>query len=212
VADTAATPIRVLVVDDHWEVREGVAVILEGEPDIDVVAAAATAAEAVAAFEQHDPDVVIMDLQLPDLPGVGAIREIRRRDPDARIVVLSMYNGDEDVHRAIAAGASTYLIKGSPSEDLIRIVRDVHSGQRPMRPDVKARLDQRAALPTLTLREFDVLELVAKGKRNKEIAAELTISERTLDVHLKHIFTKLGVHDRTAAVYIALRRGIIHIK
>ena len=211
-AGTAAAPIRVLVVDDHWEVREGVAVILAGEPDIDVVAAAATGAEAVAAFEQHEPDVVIMDLQLPDMPGVAAIREIRRLHPDARIVVLSMYNGDEDVHRAIAVGASTYLIKGSPSEDLIRTVREVHSGHRPIRPEVQARLDQRAALPALTQREVDVLELVAKGKRNKEIAAELAISERTLDVHLKHVFTKLGVHDRTAAVYVALRRGIIHLK
>ena len=209
---TAAPPIRVLVVDDHWVVREGLKLIMDRETDIDLVASVATAEEAMAAFDRYRPDVVLMDLQLPKMSGVDAIREIRRQDPDARIIVLTMFDGDEDVHRAIEAGASTYLLKGAPSEDLIRIVRQVHAGERPVRADVKARLDQRAARPALTQRELDVLQLVAEGKRNKEIAVELAISEHTLDVHLKHIFTKLDVHDRTAAVYVALRRGIIHIQ
>ncbi len=205
-------PIRLLVVDDHRIVREGLALIVEREPDIEVAGTAATGEEAVAAYLAERPDVVLMDLQLPAMSGVDATRAIRKADPAARIVVLTMYGGDEDIHRALAAGASTYLLKGSQSEELIRVIRDVHAGGRALPPDVQARLDDRATRPTLTQREVDVLQLVMKGERNKEIAASLSLSEETVQVHLRNIFSKLDVHDRTAAVYVALRRGILHIE
>jgi two-component system, NarL family, response regulator len=204
-------PIRILVVDDHWVVRDGLALIVGREDDLEIAAVAATGEEAVAAFERHHPDVVLMDLQLPGISGVEAIRTIRRSAPDARIIVLTMYDGDEDIHRALEAGASTYLLKGSPSDELTRVIRTVHAGGRPLHPDVQARIESRAARPTLTEREIKVLELVSCGQRNKEIAAQLSISEETVQVHLKHIFAKLEVHDRTGAVYVAVRRGIIHI-
>jgi DNA-binding NarL/FixJ family response regulator len=204
-------PIRILVVDDHRIVREGLALIIQREGDIDVVGSAATGEEAVASFLRLQPDLVLMDLQLPAMSGVEAIRAIRKSDPQARIIVLTMYEGDEDIHRALAAGATTYLLKDSLSDDLIRVIREVHSGGRPLPLDVQTRLEDRATRPTLTQREVHVLELVSRGQRNKEIAASLSISEETVEVHLKHVFTKLDVHDRTAAVYIALRRGIIHI-
>lgn len=208
-ADTA--PIRVLVVDDHWVVREGLALIIGRETDINVVGSVATGEEAVATFLRERPDVLLMDLQLAEMSGVDAIRQIRKLNPNVPIVVLTMYDGDEDIHRALQAGATTYLLKGSPSQDLIRVIRDVHAGQRPVRPDVQARLEGRATRPTLTQREVDVLQLVLEGQRNKEVAASLSITEDTVQAHLKNIFTKLDVHDRTAAVYVALRRGILHV-
>jgi DNA-binding NarL/FixJ family response regulator len=204
--------IGILVVDDHRILRDGLALIIGRERDMEVVGSAATGEEAVTAFQQaRRPDVVLMDLQLPKMSGVEAIRAIRAADADARIVVLTMYDGDEDIHRALEAGASTYLLKDSLADELIRVVREVHAGRRPLQPDVKARLESRAARPTLTQREMDVLALVSEGQRNKEIAASLSIAEETVEVHMKNIFTKLDVHDRTAAVYVALRRGIIHI-
>jgi two-component system, NarL family, response regulator len=204
--------IRVLCVDDHRIVREGVALIIDREADMQVVGSAATGEEAVAIFKRERPDVTLMDLQLPVMSGLDAIKEIRRDDPDARIIVLTMYQGDEDIHRALSAGAATYLLKDTLSDDLIRFVREVHTGRRPIRPEVKARLDERAAQPTLTPREIQVMERVAEGKRNKEIAALLGISEETVQVHLKNIFVKLRVSERTAAVNVALRRGIVHIR
>ena len=198
--------------DDHRIVREGIALILSREPDITVVATAATAEEAVAEFKRHLPDITLMDLRLGETSGIDAIREIRREYPAARIVVLTMYQGDEDIHRALSAGATTYLLKDALSDDLIRVVREVHAGGHPMAPDVRARLDKRAAQPTLTPREIQVLQLVSQGKRNKEIAAILGLSEDTVPVHVKNIFAKLRVNERTAAVNVALRRGIIHIE
>jgi two-component system, NarL family, response regulator len=204
--------VRVLCVDDHRIVREGIALILSREPDITVVATAATVQEAIAEFERHRPDITLMDLRLGDSNGIDAIREIRRQHPAARIVVLTMYQGDEDIHRALSAGAATYLLKDALSDDLIRVVREVHAGGKPMGLDVKARLDKRAAQPSLTPREVQVLQLVSQGKRNKEIAAILGLSEDTVPVHVKNIFAKLKVNERTAAVNVALRRGIIHIE
>ena len=209
---TTPSSIRVLCVDDHRIVREGIALILAREPDIEVVASAANADEAVAEFKRHRPDVTLMDLRLGERNGIDAIKEIRRDYPDARIVVLTMYRGDEDIHRALSAGAATYLLKDALSDDLIRVVREVHAGGHPMAPDVRARLDQRAAHPTLTPREIQVLQLVSLGKRNKEIAAMLGLSDDTVPVHVKNIFAKLRVNERTAAVNVALRRGIIHIE
>jgi DNA-binding NarL/FixJ family response regulator len=208
---STAPPIRVLCVDDHRIVREGIALIIEREPDLSVVAMAATADEAVAEFRRHLPDVTLMDLRLGTSSGIDAVREIRREHPSARIVVLTMYRGDEDIHRALSAGAVTYLLKDALSDDLIRTIREVHAGGNPLGPDVKARLDERAAHRSLTPREIEVLQLVSQGKRNKEIAALLGLSVDTVPVHLKNVFAKLHVKDRTAAVHVGLRRGILHI-
>jgi two-component system NarL family response regulator len=145
------------------------------------------------------------------MSGLDAIREIRRADAAAPIIVLTMFKGDEDIYRALDAGATTYLLKDALSDDLIRIMRQVHAGQRPIDADLRERLDLRAQQPTLTAREVEVLELVYRGQRNKEIASSLAISEETVRVHLKNIFSKLGVNDRTGAVNVALRRGIIHL-
>jgi DNA-binding NarL/FixJ family response regulator len=201
----------VLCVDDHRIVREGLRMIINSEPDMVVVDAAATGGEAVMRYRQHVPDITLMDLRLPDISGVDAIREIRHLDADARIIVLTMYKGDEDIHRAIGAGASTYLLKDALADDLPRIVREVHAGRRTLPPDVAARLQERAAHPALTSREIEVMKLVAAGRRDKEIAIALAISTHTVRVHVKNIFSKLGVSDRTEAMNVALRRGIIHI-
>jgi DNA-binding NarL/FixJ family response regulator len=205
-------PIRILCVDDHRIVREGIALIISQQPDMRVIAFAATGEEAVQKFDQHRPDVTLMDLRLGKTTGLDALVAIRGQHRDARIIVLTMYQGDEDIHQAMKAGAATYLLKDSLSDDLIRVVREVHGGGQPISPDVRARLEERAAQPTLTPREIQVLKLVAAGHRNKEIAALLGLSEETVPVHLKSIFSKLGVNDRTTAVNVALRRGFVHIE
>lgn len=204
--------IRVLCVDDHRIVREGIALIIARQPDMKVVGFAATGDEAVQQWRRHRPDITLMDLRLGETSGLDAIRAIRREAPDARVIVLTMYQGDEDIHQALAAGAATYLLKDMLSDDLIRTVREVHAGGQPIDETVKARLNERAAQPPLTPREIQVLKLVAKGHRNKEIAALLNLSEETVPVHLKNIFAKLKVNERTAAVHVALRRGIVHIE
>lgn len=204
--------IRVLCVDDHRIVREGVALIISRQPDMEVVGSAASGEEAVALFARCRPDVTLMDLQLGRMDGVEAIRAIRRNEPGARIVVLTMYQGDEDIYRALEAGAATYLLKDMLSDDLIRVVREVHAGNQPtIGPEMESRLSERAARPALSPREVQVLKLISQGMRNKEIAASLGISEETAQVHVKHILAKLNVQDRTAAMTVALRRGIIHI-
>ncbi len=191
--------------------REGIARIVGVQPDMTVVAEASNGEEAVEQFDRHGPDVTLMDLQLPTMNGLQAIRAIRGKRPDARIIVLTMYHGDEDIYRAVEAGAQGYLLKDTLPDDLIRVIREVHSGQRVLPPEIVAVLDQRASQPTLTLRELQVLELLATGKRNKEIAAALGISGDTASAHVKSIFIKFNVHDRTAALAEALRRGIVHI-
>ena len=206
-----ARRITVLCVDDHRIVREGIALMIDRQRDMEVVASAGTLEEAVTLFQTVRPDVTIMDLQLGAASGVDAILAIRRHDPAARVVVLTMFHGDEDIHRALKAGAATYLLKDSAFEDLVRVVRDVHAGRQPtMSPDVRARLAERVGRPTLTQREIEVLELVRRGLRNREVAAALTITEETVQSHIKNILTKLDVQDRTAAIDVALRRGIIH--
>ncbi len=177
-----------------------------------VVAAAATGEDAVQLHRQCRPDVTLMDLQLGSMTGVDAIREIRGGTPDARIIVLTMSQGDEDIYRALQAGAATYLLKDTMSSDLIRVIREVQAGEESaISPDLKARLAERAARPTLTPREIQVIELVSRGMRNKEVAAALGISEETAQVHVKNILAKLHVQDRTAAIRVALHRGIIHL-
>jgi DNA-binding NarL/FixJ family response regulator len=181
------------------------------QPDMTHVASATTGEEAVSLFRHHRPDITLMDLQLPVMSGLEAIRLIRHESPGARIIVLTMYHGDEDIHRALAAGASTFLLKDMLSDALMQVIREVHAGQNKLLPDVKVRLDERATRPSLTSREVQVTELIGLGRKNREIAAELRISEETVQVHVKSILTKLGVNDRTAAVHVAMRRGIIHL-
>jgi DNA-binding NarL/FixJ family response regulator len=204
--------IRVLCVDDHRLMREGIARIVGLQPDMVVVAEASHGEEAVEQFLRHRPDVTLMDLQLPTMNGLEAIRLIRREHGDARIVVLTMYQGDEDIHRAIEAGVMGYLLKDTLPDDLIRVIREVHAGRRVLPPAIAAALEMRASQPILTVREMQVLELLVTGKRNKEIAAALGISSDTASAHIKSIFLKFNVHDRTAALAEGVRRGMIHIR
>lgn len=204
-------PIRVLCVEDHRIVREGLVLIVNRQPDMQVVGSASSGEESVDLFAKLRPDITLMDLQLGVMSGVDAIRAIRQQVASARIVVLTMYQGDEDIYRALQAGASTYLLKDTLSDDLVRVVREVHAGKHPVTPDVEARLAERAANPTLTPREIQVIELVSQGMRNKELAGALGISEETAHVHVRNILTKLKVKDRSAAITVALRRGIIHL-
>lgn len=186
--------------------------IIGRQPDMEVVGSASSGEESIALFKRLEPDVTLMDLQLGSMSGVEAIRGIRRHSPGARIVVLTMYQGDEDIYRALEAGAATYLLKDTLSDDLVRVVRQVHAGEHPVRPDVAARLAERASNPTLTPREIQVMELVSQGMRNKEVAGALGISEETAHVHVRNILMKLKVKDRTAAITVALKRGIIHLQ
>jgi two-component system, NarL family, response regulator len=207
----ASAPIRVLCVDDHRIVRDGLSLLIDGQPDMKMVGCAGTGDEALALFTRLQPDVTLMDLQLGTTSGVEAIIAIRAADPDARIVVLTMSRGDEDIFRALQAGAAMYLLKDTTFDQLIHVIRDVHAGRQPeLGPDLRARLAERAGRPALTPREREVLELVRTGLRNREIAASLGVSEETVQTHVKSILAKLDVPDRTAAIDVALRRGIIH--
>jgi len=201
----------VLCVDDHRLMREGIARIVAVHPDMEVVAQASNGDQAVAQFLMHRPDVTLMDLRLPVMDGTEAIRVIRRHDETARIVVLTTYQGDEDIHWAFEAGAMGYLLKDSIPDDLIHVIREVYAGRRVVPPEIQQVLEQRASQPVLTLRERQVLELLARGMRNKEIAATLGITLDTIGAHVKSIYSKLNVHDRTAALGEALRRGVVHI-
>ena len=204
--------IRVMCVEDHRIVREGIALIINQEADMEVVGSCASAEEAVSVYRSCRPDVTLMDLRLGKMSGVDAIKAIRKEHPDARIVVLTMYEGDEDIYRAHEAGATTYLLKDTLSSDLIRVVRQVHAGERPVMPVVEARLKERASAPTLTSREIEVLQLISEGLRNKEVGATLGITEGTVQIHVKNIFGKLNVNDRTAAVQVAVRRGLVQMR
>lgn len=208
----AVRPIRVLCVDDHRLMREGVARIVGVHPDMEVVGGASNGEQAVAQFVEQRPDVTLMDLQLPVVNGIEAIRRIRQIDSSARIVVLTMYEGDENIHRAFDAGAMGYVLKDAIPDDLIHVIREVHAGRRVMGPDIQRALAQRATQRTLTVREQQVLELLSTGMRNKEIASALGITADTTGAHVKSIYAKFGVHDRTAALAEAIRRGLIYIK
>ena len=210
-SQATVAPVRVMCVDDHRLMREGIRRIVALQPDMVVVAEASNGAEAVELFQKHRPDVTLMDLQLPTMNGHEAIKAIRQIQPDARIVVLTMYYGDEDVYRAIAAGVMGYILKDTVPDDLIHVIREVHAGRRSVPPEIEAVLDARAMQPSLTQRELQVLQLLATGKRNKEIASALGISADTTNAHVKSIFQKFNVHVRTAALAEAIRRGIIHI-
>ena len=208
----STTRIRVLCVDDHWIVREGIAALINQEPDMEVTASAATGEEGVVLFRKHQPDVVLMDLQLPGQSGLETIQAIKREAPGARIIVLTTYQGEEDIFRALQEGAATYLLKDSLFDDLANRIREVRSGAAQLPPDVVARLEERRGHKILSARELEVIELIARGLRNKEIAGELGISEETVVVHIRHMFAKLGVNDRTSALGVAVRRGLIHLQ
>lgn len=200
---------RILLVDDHPVVRDGLAAIINRQRDMIVVAEAESGAEAVSLFCAHRPDVVLMDLRLPGMSGVGAISEIRKAFPTACIMVLTTFDGDEDIHRALDAGARGYLLKGMRREELIEAIRTVRSGRRLIPAAVAARIAEFAPRCTLTRREAEVLGLVAKGLSNKEAAAALGLTEGTVKAYLGTVLRKLGARDRTEAVVMALERGII---
>jgi two-component system NarL family response regulator len=206
-----STRIQILCVDDHPLVREGLARTLGREADMQVVGAVATGEEGVEMFRRFRPDIVLMDLQLPGMSGLRAIEEIRREDGNARIIVLTMYQGDEDIYRALRAGAASYLFKDTLSNDLVSFVREVYDGGRPIPASVASRVASRVPQTGLSPRELDVLGLIASGKQNKEIADALSLSVETVGTHIKHLFAKLGVNDRVTAVTVALSRGMIHL-
>jgi two-component system NarL family response regulator len=204
--------IRVLVIDDHPMIRAGLTATIAPEPDMTVVASVATGQEGVELYRLQRPDVTLMDLRMPGMGGLDAIRAIRAEFPSAKIIVLSTYQGDEDIYRALNAGAVTYLLKDTLAEKMIGVIRDVAGGGRPIPPDVALKLTDRMFQPALTNREVQVIQLLARGMRNKEIAAKLNISEETAQFHVKNILAKLSVHDRTEAVAVAARRGIVHLE
>jgi DNA-binding NarL/FixJ family response regulator len=204
--------IRILVVDDHPAIRKGLIATLEPEPDMEVIASAGTRAQAIELHRQHRPDITFMDLGLEgETGGIDAIQQIRKESPQAKIIVFSALRGDEDVFRALQSGAVTFLSKGTSEEDLLRTVREVHAGGRPIPQEVARKLADRLTLSNLTPREIEVVKLVADGLRNKEIGGRLGISEETVQGHMKNILSKLGVNDRTKAAIIAAQRGIIHL-
>jgi DNA-binding NarL/FixJ family response regulator len=206
-----ALKIRVLCVDDHPVVRDGIAAILNLQPDMMLAGAAATGGEALERFFDLRPDVVLVDLQLPDMSGFDLIKTIRDKSPNARIIVLSSHEGDVDIQRAMEAGARGYVVKGIVREELLETIRSVHAGKRRLPAAVAQKLAEHMADEPISSRELEVLSLVAAGKRNKEIAGELSIAEDTVKMHVRNILSKLQVNDRTEAVTIALRRGIIHL-
>jgi DNA-binding NarL/FixJ family response regulator len=203
--------IRVLCVDDHPIVREGLTSIVALQPDMEIVGAAESGAQALRIFRETHPDVTLIDLRLRDTTGFDLIRAILSLSPDARTIVLTSFEGDADIERALAAGAKGYVVKGMVREELLNAIRAVHAGKRHIPSAVAAKLVDHLGSEKLTQRELDVLKEIARGKRNKEIGAELSIAEDTVKMHVKSILMKLGVSDRTEAVTIALRRGIIHL-
>jgi DNA-binding NarL/FixJ family response regulator len=203
--------IRLLCVDDHPLMREGIAAVVRNEPDMTMVAEAVNGQEAIERFRETRPDVTLMDLRLPDMSGIDAVRAIRGEFRDARIIMLTTFDGDADIRRSLEAGAQGYLLKSMPRPELLETIRKVYGGRRHVPAEVAAQLAQFVGQDSLSRREIEVLERIAGGNRNSDIASMLFISEETVKGHVKHIMEKLGANDRTEAVAIGLRRGIINL-
>lgn len=208
---SSSAPIRILTVDDHPMLREGIAAVLAAEDDMELVAEASNGREAVEQFRAHQPDVTLMDVQMPELNGIDAILKIREEFPDARIIVLTTYSGDAQAARAIKAGASGYLLKGMVRKELIDTIRTVNTGKKRIPPEIAIEMAEHHSDDALTDREIEVLRSVAAGNANKMVAQLLNLSEETVKAHMKSILSKLGANDRTHAVTIALKRRIIEI-
>jgi DNA-binding NarL/FixJ family response regulator len=208
---SAQARIRVFSVDDHPLMREGIAALIRNQPDMQLVAEAADGREAIQRFREHQPDVTLMDIRLPDMSGIDALIAIRAEFSEARILMLTTFEGDVEVQRALQAGARGYMLKSMPPKDLLEGIREVHAGRKRIPPRIAAQLAEHLGDETLTVRELAVLQQVAGGSRNRDIAERLFIAEETVKVHIKHILQKLGARDRTEAVAIALRRGIIQL-
>lgn len=203
--------IRILSVDDHPLLREGIAAVINSQQDMSVIADAASAKDAIEQFRKHKPDVTLMDLRLPDKSGIDTMISIRTEFPEARIIMLTTFEGDVEIQRALEAGARAYLLKNMPPKELVEVIRQVHAGKKRIPPQLAAQLAEHMSDEALTSREIEVLKQIAEGNRNRDIGQKLFITEETVKVHIKNIMGKLGASDRTQAVAIAIRRGIIHL-
>jgi DNA-binding NarL/FixJ family response regulator len=208
---STANSIRVFSVDDHPLLREGIAALIKSQPDMVLVGEASTGLEAIQQFQKHQPDVTLMDVRLPDMNGIDVMIAIRTEFPDARIVMLTTFEGDVEIQRALEVGARGYLLKSMPPKELLEVIRQVHAGQKRIPPEIAAQIAEHLSDEALTEREVEVLREIGGGNRNRDIAEKLFITEETVKVHIKHIMEKLGASDRTQAVAIGVRRGIIQL-